>query len=207
MLRVVADEKENRTMEVMLTSLTPTQLIGGKALGLLAASLTQLSIYVIAGILGLTVAATYVEPLQQATLPWTYLGVMALFFFPSYALIAAVMIAIGSAVTDVQQGQQLAAILNLFFLLPIFLTTVIFENPAAPVIVFFSLFPTTAFLTISLRWGLGTVPLWQIGVGWVLLVATATFMLWAATRVFRAGMLRYGQPLSLKAVAAAVRHR
>jgi ABC-2 type transport system permease protein len=67
------------------------------------------------------------------------------------------------------------------------------------------LFPTSAFLTISLRWGLGTVPLWQIGVSWVLLVATTIFMVWAAARVFRTGMLRYGQPLNLKAAVAVIR--
>jgi len=205
MLQVVATEKENQTMEIIITSVTPGQLIGGKTVGLLAAALTQLSIYVIAAVIGLIVAAPRVEALQQVTVPWAYLGVMGLFFFPSYALIAAVMVAIGGAVTKVQQGQQVAGILNLFFMAPVFLLTVIFENPAAPVVVFFTLFPTTAFMTISLRWGLGTVPLWQIGVSWVLLVATTIFMVWAAARVFRAGMLRYGQPLNLKAAVAAIR--
>ena len=205
MLQVVATEKENQTMEIIITSVTPGQLIGGKTVGLLAAALTQLSIYVIAAVIGLIVAAPRVEALQQVTVPWAYLGVMGLFFFPSYALIAAVMVAIGGAVTKVQQGQQVAGFLNLFFMAPVFLLTVIFENPAAPVVVFFTLFPTTAFMTISLRWGLGTVPLWQIGVSWVLLVATTIFMVWAAARVFRAGMLRYGQPLNLKAAVAAIR--
>ncbi|MGA9351053.1 MAG: ABC transporter permease [Anaerolineae bacterium] len=198
MLQVVAAEKENRTMEIMVTSVTPGQLIGGKTVGLLAAALTQLSIYVITIVVGLTVAAPRVEFLQQITVPWAYLGVMGLFFFPSYALIAAVMVAIGGAVTKVQEAQQVAGLLNLLFMLPIFLLMVIFENPAAPVVVFFTLFPTTAFMTISLRWGLGTVPLWQIGVSWALLVAATILMLWAAARIFRAGMLRYGQPLNLK---------
>ena len=200
MLQVVATEKENRTMEIMITSVTPGQLIGGKTVGLLAAALTQLSIYVIVAIVGLIVAAPHVEALQQMTVPWAYLGVMGLFFVPSYALIAAVMVAIGAAVTKVQQAQQVAGILNLFFMAPLFLLTVIFQNPAAPVVVFFTLFPTTTFLTISLRWGLGTVPLWQIGIGWILLIVTTIFMVWTAARVFRAGMLRYGQPLNLKLV-------
>jgi ABC-2 type transport system permease protein len=108
-------------------------------------------------------------------------------------------------VTELQQGQQLAGLLNLVFLLPVFLLPLLFQNPAGPLMVFFTIFPTTSFMTISLRWGLGTVPLWQVGVGWVLLLATAIFMIWAASRVFRAGMLRYGQPLTLKSAWAAVR--
>jgi ABC-2 type transport system permease protein len=205
MLGVVATEKENRTMEIMVTSMTPAQLIGGKALGLLAAALTQLIIYLVAAVIGLTIAAPYIVELQQVTVPWMYLGVMVLFFFPAYALIAAVMIAIGSAVTELQQGQQLAGILNLFFMIPIFLLPFIFENPGSPVVVFFTLFPITSFLTISLRWGLGTVPLWQLAISWLLLVATTIFVIWAAARVFRAGMLRYGQPLTLKSALAALR--
>jgi len=121
MLGVVASEKENRTVEVMLTTVTPGQLIGGKTAGLLAASLTQLAIYVVAAVVALMVAAPHVPELQQVSVPWGYLGVMALFFFPAYALIAGVMVAIGAAVTEVEQGQQVAGILNLFFVVPLFL--------------------------------------------------------------------------------------
>ena len=205
MLGVVAGEKENRTIEVMVTSVTPGQLIGGKAAGLLAASLTQLAIYVVVAVIGVLVAAQYVPELQQLQVPWLYLTIMALFFLPTYALISAVMIAVGAAVTELQQGQQLAGLLNLFFMLPLFLLVLLFKDPGGPLMVAFTIFPTTSFMTISLRWGLGTVPLWQVGVAWVLLVATTGFMIWAAARVFRAGMLRYGQPLNLKSALAAIR--
>lgn len=205
MLGIVAGEKENRTLEVMVTSVTPGQLIGGKAAGLLAASLTQLAIYAVAAVIGLVIAAQYVPELQQLEVPWVYLGIMALFFLPTYALISAVMIAIGSAVTELQQGQQLAGLLNLVFMLPLFLLPLLFQNPGGPLMVFLTLFPTTSFLTISLRWGLGTVPLWQVGIAWVLLLATTIFVVWAAARVFRAGMLRYGQPLNFKSALAAIR--
>ena len=205
MLGVVAGEKENRTIEVMVTSVTPGQLIGGKAAGLLAASLTQLAIYVVAAVIGVVVAAQYVPEMQQLQVPWLYLTIMVLFFLPTYALISAIMIAVGAAVTDLQQGQQFAGLLNLFFMLPLFLLVLLFQDPGGPLMVFFTIFPTTSFMTISLRWGLGTVPLWQVGVGWVLLVATAVFMIWAAARVFRVGMLRYGQPLNFKSALAAIR--
>jgi ABC-2 type transport system permease protein len=205
MLGVVANEKENRTMEIMVTSVTPGQLIGGKTLGLLAAALTQLAIYVVAVLIAVKVAAPSVVELQQITVPWEYLGIMALFFFPAYGLIAAIMVAIGSVVTELQQGQQLAGILNLFFMLPLFLLPLIFENPGHPAVVFFSIFPTSSFLTVSLRWGLGTVPVWQLGASWAVLVATAALMVWAAARIFRVGMLRYGQPLTFQSVLTAVR--
>jgi ABC-2 type transport system permease protein len=132
MLQVVSEEKENRTMEIMITSVTPLQLIGGKAFGLLAAALTQLSIYVVAAVIGLVIAAQFIPELQYFNVPWTYLGVMTLFFLPAYALIASMMLAIGAAVPDVQQGQQISGILNLVFMLPLFLLPLLFTNPNSP---------------------------------------------------------------------------
>jgi len=205
LLGVVATEKENRTMEIMLTSISPGQLIGGKAIGLLSVSLTQLAIYVMAAVAGLKIAAPYVVQLQQATVPWAYFGVIALFFFPAYTFVAAVMVAIGGAVTEMQQAQQVAGLVNLFFMVPIFLIGPLLQNPGHPLMVVLTLFPTTSFLTISLRWGLGTIPVWQLAVSFALLVTTTVFMLWAATRIFRAGMLHYGQPLNLKAALASLR--
>ncbi|MCB9432442.1 MAG: ABC transporter permease [Ardenticatenaceae bacterium] len=204
MIQVVADEKENRTMEIMLTSLSPFQLIGGKTVGLLGVALTQLGIYGLTLVVGLLVARPYVLELQTAVIPWVYLGIMALFFLPAFALIAGIMVAIGSIVPNLQQGQQVAGLLNFLFILPIFLLAIIIENPSAPLAVAFTLFPTTAFLTVSLRWGLGSVPLWQLGTSWVILVLTAVFAVWAAARIFRIGMLQYGQPLSWKTAVAAL---
>jgi len=156
-------------------------------------------------VIGLIVAAQYVPELQQVEVPWVYLGIMVLFFLPTFALISAVMIAIGSAVTELQQGQQLAGLLNLVFMVPLFLLPMLMQNPGGPLMVFLTIFPTTSFMTISLRWGLGTVPLWQVGVAWAVLMATAIFTVWAAARIFRVGMLRYGQPLSFKSAVAAIR--
>lgn len=207
LLRVVADEKENRTMEVMLTSLTPLQLIGGKTLGLLGAVLTQVAIYGLASGLGLVIAGQYLPELRLVVVPWDYLGVMAVFFLPSFALLTASMVAIGGVMPDVQQGQQIVGLLNLAFMAPIFLITVLFENPSHPAVVFLTLFPTSAFLMVSLRWGLGVVPAWQLGLSWGLLAGATLLAAWAAARLFRIGMLSYGQPLSPKTIWAALRSR
>lgn len=205
LLRVVADEKENRTIEVMLTAVTPAELIGGKTLGLLAAMLTQLAVYALALALGLLAAGPYVPELGHVEMPWAYLGVMALFFLPTFALLAALMVAVGAALPDLQQGQQVVGLLNLVFMAPIFLVTVLMENPSHPLVLFMTFFPTSAFLTISLRWGLSVVPVWQLAVSWGVLAAATGLAVWAAARVFRLGMLNYGQPLSWKTTWAALR--
>ena len=145
------------------------------------------------------------EGFEGINMPWDYLGLMALFFFPAYILLSGIMVALGAATTEVQQAQQVAGLLNLLFMAPIFALVLLMENPSHPLSVFLTLFPTTSFLTISLRWAMGNIPAWQLVTAWVLLVASAVFAVWAAARVFRAGMLRYGQPLSVKSVLAALR--
>lgn len=204
LLQAVTTEKENRTMELMITSLSPERLVGGKAVGLMSVSLTQIGIWALAIVISLLVGARYLAVLRQASVPWGMLGIAVLFFLPSYALVAGFMIAIGSVVTETQQGQQIAGLLNLLFFAPFFLLALVIANPNSPVLVALSLFPTTAFLTITMRWSLAVVPTWQMILSWVLLVASAAGSLWASARVLRAGMLRYGQRLDLRGILRAL---
>ena len=205
LLQAVADEKENRTVEVMATSLTPEQLIGGKAVGLIAVAMTQIVILAAVIGLGLAVGSRYLDALRELRVPWSFLMVSVLYFVPSYTLIAGLMIAIGSAVTEVRQGQQIAGVFNMLFSIPYFFLLMFITNPNSPLAVILTLFPTTAFTTITLRWGLTTIPPAELIAGWIILMASALLSVWAAARIFRAGMLRYGQRLDLRRMIAAVR--
>lgn len=205
LLQAVVSEKENRTVEIMATTLSPDHLIAGKALGLLAVALTQLAVWVTTIVLGLLVGAALEPALRTIEIPWTMLAVVLLYFLPSFALVGGMMIAIGSVFSEMQQGQQVAGILNLLFMAPFFVLVVIFANPDGPIAVSMTLFPTTSFLTVLMRWGLTTIPPWQLLVSWTLLVASAAASIWAAARVYRAGMLHYGQRLSWPAIRAALR--
>lgn len=207
LLQVVADEKENRTMEIMITSVTPLELIGGKALGLMAVTLSQITLWVFTIVVSLIVGARYIEALQGVTIPWSLLLVVVVYFLPAFALVTGLMTAIGGAVTQVQQGQQIAGILNLLFLLPLFLIVLFLNDPNSPLLVALTLFPTTSFMTVTMRWGLTIIPAWQLVLSWLILAGTAVFSIWAASRIFRAGMLHYGQPLRLQAVLTALRAR
>ncbi len=82
---------------------------------------------------------------------------------------------------------------------------ILIARPNGPLAIALTLFPTTAFITITMRWAFAVVPFWQLALSWLLLVATATLSIWAAARIFRMGMLRYGQRLSFDSVVAAVR--
>jgi ABC-2 type transport system permease protein len=204
LLQVVADEKENRTIEMLVTSLSPEQIIGGKALGLMGVGLTQLLVWVVAIAIGLVIGARFVPELQALRIPWDFVLVVLLFFLPAYALITGFMTAIGGSVAEVRHGQQIAGMFNLLFMLPFFFIALIISNPDSPILVVMTLFPTTAFVTVLMRWGISIVPLWQLISSWVILTGSAVLMIWASARIFRRGMLRYGQSLDLRAAWEAV---
>lgn len=207
LLRAVSTEKENRTVEVMFTSVSPLQLITGKALGLMAVALTQIGVWVVTLLVAAGVVSRFVDFLRDFVVPWNLAGVMLLYFLPTYALVAGMMILIGSVFTDMQQSQQIAGVVNMVFMAPIFFLMLVFTSPNSPLMVALTLIPTTAFLTVALRWAVTAIPAWQLIVGWLGVVATAMFSLWVAARVFRIGMLQYGQNLDLRRLVGIVMGR
>ena len=203
-LQVVTDEKENRTMEIMITSLSPAQMIMGKSVGLVAVGLMQISIWIASIAIAWIIARHFFEVLELVVFPWDILIFFAFFFLPSYAIIAGLMICIGSIVTELQEGQQISGVINLLFIFPIFFTALVFADPNSPLLVFLSFWPTTSLMTIVMRWGLTVVPFWQVFLSWLINCLTAVLIIWIASRLFRLGMLRYGQRLMLKSIFSAI---
>ncbi len=207
LLQAVSTEKENRTVEIMFTSVSPVQLIAGKALGLMAVALTQIGFWVLTLLVAAVVASRFTDFLGDLAIPWALAGVMLLYFLPTYALVAGLMITIGSVFTDLQQSQQISGIVNLVFMAPVFFLILVFTNPNSPLMVALTLIPTTAFLTVAMRWATTTIPAWQLIVGWLGVVLTAAFSVWAAAKVFRVGMLQYGQNIDIRRLVSIVTAR
>jgi ABC-2 type transport system permease protein len=204
LLQALTAEKENRTSEVMITTLSPLQLVGGKSIGLMAVSLTQLGIWLTVALVALAVAGRYIPELRGLHVSPGLIGVILLYFLPAYALIAGMMTAIGAIMPDQQQGQQIAGLLNLMFFLPYILATVFLANPNGPLAVALTLFPTTAFTAITVRWGMTTIPAWQLAASWAILVTSAVLCVVFAAQIFRVGMLSYGQRLDARGIRAAL---
>jgi ABC-2 type transport system permease protein len=197
LLQAVTTEKENRMVEIMMTSISPLQLIAGKALGLIGVALTQIGVWLFALAVALVWGSSQVEWLREIRVPVDTIALAALFFIPTYVLLAGMMITIGCIVTELQHGQQISGFFNLLFALPFFFIVLMFTNPDSPIMIILTLFPTTSLMAIAMRWGVTAIPTWQVVLGFVILVASALGSLWVAARVFRLGMLSYGQPLTL----------
>ena len=205
LMQAVIEEKENRTMEVLVSTVTPMQLMGGKILGLGALGLTQVAVWLSAVAIALVIGSQRFSFLQGAQIAPEFIAVALVLFVLEYILFGAVMAAIGSAVLDQKQAQQYMSPFVLLAISPEFFIPVIFLDPNGTIATLLTLFPFTAPLALVFRYGITTVPVWQIAVAVLLLIAFAVGALWLAGRVFRLGMLQYGKALAFREIVAEVR--
>lgn len=202
LMQAVTEEKENRTMEVIITSVSPNQFMFGKIIGDTGVGLTQISlwlVFIIVPILLLQDKVSFLQGFQVA--PQTLL-LLGLVMFPAFILVSALMAAIGATVAEAREGQQMVGLISLPIWIPYMLMGVILENPNSPIAMALSLFPLTAPLTLLMRDGLTILPAWQIAVSSITQIVCAAGAIWVAGRAFRLGMLRYGQRLKWREVFA-----
>ena len=200
LLQAVVEEKENRTMEIVITSVSPSQLMTGKIIGDIGIGLTQLVVWLIFAWIGLKVAGNFWPILADFSLPPNYIGVMLLVLLPAFVMVAALMAAIGATLTETREAQQISGMFSLPMMIPIYLSTAIMTNPNGVLAMVLSYFPLTAPLTVLMRMSFTVVPAWQIAINVVSLVVFAVLAIWFASKAFRLGMLQYGKKLSLKDV-------
>ena len=200
LMQAVVEEKENRTMEIVITSVTPGQLMTGKIIGNIAIGLTQLVIWLLFGWLGLVVGGYFWPVLQDFSLPANYILILIVLLLPSFVMISALMAAIGATMTEVREAQQISGMFSISTTIPFYVSSMIMMNPNGTLATVLSFFPLTSPITILMRMGFAVVPTWQIAINIALLVVFAVLAIWFAGRAFRMGMLQYGKKLSLKEI-------
>jgi ABC-2 type transport system permease protein len=195
LLQAVVQEKDGRTMEILATSVSPEQLIGGKVLAVVGMGLTMFLSWIVLVALGLLFAGKVmgVESALQIRIAPGPLAAVALVAIPSYVLYGGVMTALGSTVADAQESQQLGGLVSLVFGLPFYAVVALVEQPNSPLAIALTLFPFTSLTTFCLRLAFSTWPAWQLVVSVVILTLSALGSMWLAARAFRLGMLRYGK--------------
>lgn len=205
LMQAVVDEKENRTMEVIITSVTPMQLMTGKVIGLGSLGLFQVVVWLLALVVALAVAGPRLPFLREITLEPGFVVVAIVMFILNYLLLGAIMAAVGAAVIDAKQAQTFASPFVLIAISPEFFIPVILFDPNGAIAITLSLFPLTSPLAMVLRYGLTAIPIWQVALSLVLMALSAWGAFWLAGRIFRAGMLHLGQRLSLAELASSIR--
>ncbi|MCS6846749.1 MAG: ABC transporter permease [Anaerolineae bacterium] len=204
-MQAVLDEKENRTMEVLITSVTPTQLMAGKVFGLSAVGLLQMAIWSIAAFVALSVLQPRLPFLQNVSLEPGFIALALAMFTLYYVMLGALLAAVGSMVVDAKQGQNYASPVMLIAMIPLFFLVVILFDPNGVFSVILSLIPLTSPLTLLMRYGMVSVPAWQIILALMLIAAGAAGAIWLAGRVFRIGMLRFDKGVKWSELVASIR--
>ncbi len=200
LMQAVTEEKENRTMEIIVTSVSPGQFMAGKIIGDIAIGLTQILTWTLSGALIVLFGRGSLEFLRSVQIAPQTIWLVILVILPSFVTIAALTAAIGASVTEAREGQQVIGILALPVWIPYLLMFTLMTNPNSPLAVTLSLLPFTAPLTILIRDGMTLLPAWQIALSAVIQITVAAGSLWLAGHIFRLGMLRYGKRLQLREV-------
>jgi len=193
--RSVIQEKTSRIFEVMLATVRPEEMMAGKMLGVGAAGLTQIAIWI--GIASLGFLATAVS---HGALPDVHLKISAaqlisfcVYFLLGFAFYSAAAAAAGACFNAESEIQQLSFALVMPMFVAVMSYAYILSSPNSTYSVVLSLFPPTAPLAMFLRITAQTPPWWQIALSLALMLVAVYFMLWIAARVYRVGILMYGK--------------
>lgn len=200
----VVEEKGNRIMEILITSVTPMQLLVGKIIGLGALGLLQLGIWMIGGAVALQLGQN-TELLSGVYIPPDMLMLGLIYFLLTYFLIASLMAGIGATAGGEQESRQLSSIFSLLLFLPFFFLYNLITDPNGTISTILTLLPFTSPVTTIFRMAFGTVPTWQLVVSLIVQIVTTVLIMWAAARVFRWSLLMYGKRPNLRELVRIIR--
>jgi ABC-2 type transport system permease protein len=206
LLQSIVNEKSNRTLEVLLVSLQPRQLLFGKMIGLGLLTLIQYAVWLGMGSLWLqslrgsaigAIQALQISPLEGALVVPFALG--------GFLLYSAMMAGVGALAPDMEGSRAWVFLIVAPMMIPIYLWTSVVSAPDGVFAVALSLFPFSAPVAMLMRMTSTAVPAWQLVVSLALLIATGAATLLLMGRLFRVQTLLSGEPLSLRRFAAALR--
>ena len=204
MLTSSTEEKENRTVEMLLTMVKTDTLITGKILSLMVLALIQMLVII------LPVAAGYLafgSKLQLPNMDLSLLvfdpvriGLALVIFLASFMMFTGMLVTLGAMMPTAKEASQWFGLVIMLIFGPFYGITAFVSFPDSPFVKFLSLFPFTAPIPLLLRNAVGNLPAWEGLLGVALLIVAAVFVLWLAVRVFRYGAMSYDSKLSLSAL-------
>ena len=197
-LQGLGEEKENRLMEILLSSVSTRQLIIGKVLGIGTAGLAQIVVWVISIPLLLNLASSSIGGfISMIQIPANFLVLGVTYFVLGYLLFAVLSASVAAISTTVREGQGLASIFTLFAVAPFWFYSLIMLFPNSPIWVVFSIFPFSAPVLVMLRLGMTGIPAWQLAISIAVVVLSIIGGLLLAAKLLRTYILMYGKRPSL----------
>jgi ABC-type Na+ efflux pump permease subunit len=189
LLTTTIEEKSSRVMEVLLSAVSPMELLLGKLLGQAGVSLVMLVMYGVAGLGGLSALA------MLDLVPLPHLLWFLIWFPIAYFMVAAIMAGVGSAVSDLREAQSLVGPAMIALMVPLILWMPIVEYPNGTLAVAFSFIPPASPFVMVLRLTAANepIPTWQSILALVVASGSVAALVWAGARIFRVGVLMQGK--------------
>jgi ABC-2 type transport system permease protein len=195
-MRGIIQEKNDRVVEVLISSMTPKQLLTGKILGTALIGLTQVAVWLIMlGTAGAVAGAALVaggESIGRFLHPMTFVY-FVIFFLLAYLTYVCIYAIAGAACNSDKEAQQLIAPMTMVMMLPWFLVAALITNPDSTLAVSFSLAPVFGPMTMFLRTLVADPPLWHLVVSVIVSILTITVFFHVTAKIFRVGILSYGK--------------
>lgn len=205
-LTSTTEEKENRVIEMILTTIEARTLIIGKIISLIVLMLIQGVLVVAPVLIGYLLFRNQLNlpniDLSGLPVDWARIGVAAVIFALSFAFFTGVLVLIGATMPTAREANQFMGFVMIALYGPLYAVSLFISMPDAPIVRFLSLFPLTSPIPLLMRNAAGNLQPWEIAAGALILLASSIFVLILAVRVFRFGALEYSRKVSLKEMFA-----
>ena len=199
LLSNISKEKENRVIEMLLTSVTPRQLLTGKILGLGIVGLGQTLFWFGTSYVLLNLSGRTFKLPSAIHLPVSFLAWGLVFFLLGYAVYASLMAGLGALAPNLREASQATFVITLPLIVPLFLASSVFmQAPNGMIAIVLSLFPLSAPVAMMARLSAGGVAWWQPWLAIALLAGTIFLIVRAVAGMFRAQALLSGQGFKFK---------
>lgn len=233
-MQSVIEEKTNRIMELLVSSVKPFQLMMGKIIGVMLVGIAQMALWSVILSIIMTVASVGFgvsqapsiaagQPMPSPTmnmsqdtqelltaivnLPYAEIGLMFIIMFVGgYLLYSSFFAATGASINEQEDANQFVVPITMITLFGLYAAMYSIENTDGPLAFWASLFPLTSPIVMMIRIPFG-VPLWQELLSIALLYASAFLMIWIGGKIYRVGILMYGKKPSIKEIIKWMRYK
>ena len=202
LLQGLGEEKENRLMEILLSSVSTRQLVTGKVLGIGLAGLIQVVVWVISLPLLLHLASSSIGGfISTIHIQPNFLAAGIVYFILGYLLFAVLSLCVAAISPTAKEAQGLAAVFTMFSVAPFWFLSLLMLFPNSPVWIAFSIFPFSAPVLVMLRLGLYGIPVWQLAASMAVMVLSIIAGLLLSAKLLRIYLLMYGKRPNIREIA------
>lgn len=198
MINAVGKDKDNKTIEIMLTSVSPMDLFLGKLLGYGAASLLQMLAWGGGVVAFMKLGGQSLAFLQGTSLPNQVMILGIPYFLLGFFLYGSLMAGIGALAPNLREGNSSSFILTMPLIFVLLIINQLISEPNSFFITFLSILPLTSSVVMMTRLAIGMVPFWQIALSFGVLFATVFLVVRGVSNLFSSQTLLSGDKFNMK---------